>query len=39
LEIMSQRVLYLASTSRLPIDDKHVLTILTDMWMRVLVGG
>jgi AcrR family transcriptional regulator len=39
LEIMSQRILSLASTSRLPIDDKHVLTILTDMWMRVLVGG
>jgi AcrR family transcriptional regulator len=39
LEIMSQRILSLASTSRLPIDDKHVLTILTDMWMRVLVGS
>ena len=39
LEIMSQRILSLASTSRLPIDDDHVLTILTDMWMKVLVGG
>jgi AcrR family transcriptional regulator len=39
LEIMSQRILSLASTSRLPIDDKHVLLILTDMWMGVLVGG
>ena len=39
LEVMSQRILSLASMSRLPIDDKHVLTILTDMWMRVLVGG
>lgn len=39
LEIMSQRILSLASISRLPVDDKHVLTILTDMWMRVLVGG
>lgn len=39
LEVMTQRILSLASMSRLPIDDKHVLTILTDMWMRVLVGG
>jgi AcrR family transcriptional regulator len=39
LEIMSQRILSLASTSRLPIDDTHVLTILTEMWMHVLVGG
>jgi AcrR family transcriptional regulator len=37
LEIMSQRILSLASTSRLPIDDDHVLAILTDMWMKVLV--
>jgi AcrR family transcriptional regulator len=39
LEIMSQRILSLASMSRLPIEDKHVLAILTDMWMRLLVGG
>jgi AcrR family transcriptional regulator len=39
LEVMSQRILSLASMSRLPIDDSHVLRILTDMWMRVLVRG
>jgi AcrR family transcriptional regulator len=39
LEIMSQRILSLASMSRLPVDNKHVLAILTDMWMRVLIGG
>ena len=36
LEIMSQRILSLASMSRLPVDNGHVLSILTDMWMRVL---
>lgn len=39
LEIMSQRILSLASMARLPIDNGHVLGILSDMWMRVLVGG
>lgn len=39
LEIMSQRILSLASMSRLPVDNEHVLTILTDMWLRVLIGG
>jgi AcrR family transcriptional regulator len=39
LEIMSQRILSLASMSRLPIDSDRVLSILTDMWMHALVGG
>jgi AcrR family transcriptional regulator len=39
LEIMSQRIFSLASVSRLPIDNKHMLTILTDMWLHALVGG
>ncbi|MGH3252555.1 MAG: TetR/AcrR family transcriptional regulator [Trebonia sp.] len=39
LEIMSQRILSLASMSRLPINNDHVLTILTDMWLRALAGG
>lgn len=36
LEIMTQRILALASMSRLPIADNEVLDILTDMWMHVL---
>jgi AcrR family transcriptional regulator len=39
LEIMTQRILSLASMSRLPVGDSEVLEILTDMWMRVLFGG
>ena len=38
LEIMTQRILSLASMSRLPIGDDEVLDILTDMWLRALVG-
>ena len=38
LEIMTQRILSLASMSRLPIGDDEVLDILTDMWLRVLAG-
>jgi len=38
LEIMTQRILALASMSRLPIGDDEVLDILTDMWLRVLVS-
>lgn len=38
LEIMTQRILALASMSRLPIGDNEVLDILTDMWLRVLAG-
>ena len=38
LEIMTQRILALASMSRLPIGDNEVLDILTDMWLSVLVG-
>lgn len=39
LEIMTQRILALASTARLPVVDGEMLDILTDMWMRVLAGG
>ena len=39
LEIMTQRILALASMSRLSIGDSEVLDILTDMWLRVLVGS
>lgn len=39
LEIMSQRILSLASMSRLPLDSDRVLSILTDMWMHALVGS
>jgi AcrR family transcriptional regulator len=39
LEIMTQRILALASMSRLPVGDSEVLDILTDMWLRVLVPG
>lgn len=38
LEIMTQRILALASMSLLPIGDSDVLDILTDMWLSVLVG-
>jgi AcrR family transcriptional regulator len=38
LEIMTQRILSLASMSRMPIGDDEVLDILTDMWLRVLAG-
>jgi AcrR family transcriptional regulator len=38
LEIMTQRILSLASMSRLPIGDDEVLDILTDMWLRVLAS-
>jgi AcrR family transcriptional regulator len=39
LEIMTQRIFALASTSHLPVGDSEVLNILTDMWMPVLVIG
>lgn len=39
LEIMTQRILSLASMSRLPIDDSETLDILTDMWISVLAAG
>jgi len=38
LEIMTQRILALASMSRLPVGNDQVLDILTDMWLRVLTG-
>jgi AcrR family transcriptional regulator len=39
LEIMTQRILALASMSQLPIGDGEVLDILTDMWLGVLAHG
>ena len=36
LEVMTQRILALASMSRLPVGNSEVLDILTDMWMGVL---
>jgi AcrR family transcriptional regulator len=36
LEIMTQRILALASTRALPMPESEVLDILTDMWMGVL---
>jgi AcrR family transcriptional regulator len=38
LEIMSQRILALASRSQLPIENEKMLAILTDMWLNVLIG-
>jgi AcrR family transcriptional regulator len=38
LEIMTQRILALASMSRLPVGNDQVIDILTDMWLRVLTG-
>jgi AcrR family transcriptional regulator len=37
LEIMTQRIFGLASRSKLPIDNKTVVDILTSMWFEVLV--
>jgi len=39
LEIMTQRILALASMARLPVGNDAVLDILTDMWLRVLASG
>jgi AcrR family transcriptional regulator len=38
LEIMTQRILALASMGRMPVGDAHTLDILTGMWTTVLVG-
>lgn len=39
LEIMTQRILALASMQGLPMPESEVLDILTDMWMGVLAAG